>query len=142
MNKQFLGIVAAVVLLAGILLYQASMGGTSLVLPPSDLLAESKISRQRIRVAGRVADLPVNSKSEAPFELRFHIEDPEDPKGSVPVVYRGLKPDMFATGRDVIIQGQYQEGILQAKSLLTQCPSKYEPPKPTRELYTESQQKS
>ena len=48
----------------------------------------------------------------------------------IPVVYRGLRPDMFTSGRDVIIDGEFRDGVLTASSLLTQCPSKYEAPSP------------
>jgi cytochrome c-type biogenesis protein CcmE len=33
---------------------------------------------------------------------------------------------MFAEGRDVIIEGKYVEGTLQAQTIMTSCPSKYE----------------
>jgi len=37
-------------------------------------------------------------------------------------------PDMFAEGRDVIIEGRYNAGsALSAKTIMTSCPSKYEP---------------
>ena len=39
---------------------------------------------------------------------------------------------MFTAGRDVIIDGEYKDGVLQAQKLLTQCPSKYEPPSPEK----------
>jgi cytochrome c-type biogenesis protein CcmE len=33
---------------------------------------------------------------------------------------------MFAEGRDVIIEGKYVDGTLQAQTIMTSCPSKYE----------------
>jgi cytochrome c-type biogenesis protein CcmE len=33
---------------------------------------------------------------------------------------------MFAEGRDVIIEGRYVDGTLQAQQIMTSCPSKYE----------------
>jgi cytochrome c-type biogenesis protein CcmE len=45
----------------------------------------------------------------------------------VPVHYQGILPDMFAEGRDVIIEGRYEAGnALMAKTIMTSCPSKYE----------------
>ena len=50
----------------------------------------------------------------------------------MPVSYKGVKPDMFRTGADVIVEGQIgQDGILVASHLMTSCPSKYEEEKPT-----------
>jgi cytochrome c-type biogenesis protein CcmE len=62
--------------------------------------------------------------------LSFSVKNPEGGEGVVPVVYRGLKPDMFGPGRDVLIDGDYIGGSIQAAKLQTQCPSKYEPAVP------------
>jgi cytochrome c-type biogenesis protein CcmE len=77
---------------------------------------------------------PIEYQSTPPFVLKFSVEDPKDPKGSIPVVYQGLKPDMFAAGRDVLIDGDYRSGVVQAAKLQTQCPSKYEPASPESQL--------
>jgi cytochrome c-type biogenesis protein CcmE len=45
----------------------------------------------------------------------------------LPVEYTGILPDMFAEGRDVIVEGTYVNGVLRAQSVMTSCPSKYEP---------------
>ena len=46
----------------------------------------------------------------------------------VPVSYQGILPDMFAEGRDVIVEGLYTlEQQLVASTIMTSCPSKYEP---------------
>jgi cytochrome c-type biogenesis protein CcmE len=59
--------------------------------------------------------------------LSFSVKDPKGSEIPVPVVYRGLKPDMFAAGRDVLIDGDYEGSVIKAAKLQTQCPSKYEP---------------
>ena len=45
---------------------------------------------------------------------------------TLPVRYNGILPDMFAAGRDVIVEGRVEDGVFHAKALLTTCPSKYE----------------
>ena len=45
---------------------------------------------------------------------------------NLPVRYNGVLPDMFADGRDVIVEGRVEQGVFQADTLLTTCPSKYE----------------
>jgi cytochrome c-type biogenesis protein CcmE len=45
---------------------------------------------------------------------------------TLPVRYNGILPDMFAAGRDVIVEGRVENGVFHAKALLTTCPSKYE----------------
>ncbi|MCB0317300.1 MAG: cytochrome c maturation protein CcmE [Bdellovibrionales bacterium] len=134
MNRKFISIVLVFLVFGSVLAYQATQQGTSVVLKPSEILSENAgKDLKRIRVAGRVTTEPVNYQVEPEIKLTFSIQDPgsdtESNSGvSIPVVYNSLKPDMFAAGRDVIIDGEFSGGKLIAYSLLTQCPSKYEPP--------------
>lgn len=83
----------------------------------------------RIRIGGRVID-PIDYQLEPQIVLAFRVKDPKGTEDSIPVVYHGLKPDMFVAGRDVIIDNLTTRGTIQATKLLTQCPSKYEPKLP------------
>ncbi|MBX7138780.1 MAG: cytochrome c maturation protein CcmE [Oligoflexia bacterium] len=132
MNKTFIYIVCAVALIAVGLIVWATKEAAAMVLMPSQILGQPEHQDlSRIRVAGRVAPEAIDYTVSPTAELKFSIHDPGgSPEKIVPVVYRGLKPDMFAPGRDVIIDGSYANGVLQAEKLLTQCPSKYEPPLP------------
>jgi cytochrome c-type biogenesis protein CcmE len=51
----------------------------------------------------------------------------QDGSQPVPVTYKGILPDMFAAGREVVVEGRYTGGALAAKQIMTSCPSKYEP---------------
>ena len=59
-------------------------------------------------------------------ELRFRIRD-RDGSASVPVAYRGVVPDPFRDGREVIVSGELKGGTFVAErdSLVTKCPSKF-----------------
>ena len=59
-------------------------------------------------------------------ELNFELAHKDD---SVPVTvgYHGILPDMFAEGREVVVEARYQDGTLTARQIMTSCPSKYEP---------------
>ena len=138
MNRKFY-ILVGIALVAAILLIVNGVRNTaSLVFVPSQLVAQASANNNlsRIRVAGRVSSQAIDYKTEPSIELRFTVNDPPGHSASgssavsVPVIYRGLKPDMFQSGRDVIIDGAFKDGALVASSLLTQCPSKYEPPSP------------
>ena len=59
-------------------------------------------------------------------ELAFDLAR-QDGSEPVPVAYRGILPDMFAEGREVVVEGHYGAGRLAAKQIMTSCPSKYEP---------------
>src|SRR5438093_8465073 len=81
-----------------------------------------------LRVAGRVQPGSIDYDA-ATLQLRFRLaafSDENRPELSVPVSFSGIKPDMFADGRDVIVEGRYTSGVLEANQVLTSCPSKYE----------------
>jgi cytochrome c-type biogenesis protein CcmE len=50
------------------------------------------------------------------------------------VICRGQpKPDMFAANRDVIVEGSLAaDGTIEARQVLTSCPSKYVPKQPAQ----------
>lgn len=132
MKKPYLIIIIAFLCVGTLLFIQASRQGLSTVVTPDDLVKEPAKQRQRIRVAGKVADGTVEYHVTPKMLLTFSITTPGEATEGVlvPVRYEGLKPDMFQGGRDVIIDGDYKEGTLHATTLLTQCPSKYEAPDP------------
>jgi len=91
------------------------------------------LANEGVRVAGRVQ---AGSVRWDPKDLRlsFVLGPFQEGTGSqvvgVPVHYQGILPDMFAEGRDVIVEGRYDAGsALSAKTIMTSCPSKYEPEK-------------
>jgi cytochrome c-type biogenesis protein CcmE len=60
--------------------------------------------------------------------LRFRLRDVKGAT-TVPVVYKGSVPDLFKTGRDVVVDGRLRNGVFIAvpDTLVTKCPSKYAP---------------
>ncbi|MCB0310177.1 MAG: cytochrome c maturation protein CcmE [Bdellovibrionales bacterium] len=131
MNKTFWSILGLFVVVGAFIIFQATNTKAALVLYPSELAKKGAPEIiERVRVGGRVAALPISYEIEPKAKLSFSIHDPTHSEPNVQVIYHGLKPDMFAPGRDVIIDGEFSGGVLHAKTLLTQCPSKYEPPSP------------
>jgi cytochrome c-type biogenesis protein CcmE len=127
MGKVFISLVVVFIVLGGALVYQATQDTSSLVLSPSEVLAKgTSRDLKRIRVGGRIVD-PIQYQTNPQMILTFSVKNPAGGEETVPVVYHGLKPDMFAAGRDVLIDGDYLSGTIQAAKLQTQCPSKYEP---------------
>jgi len=46
---------------------------------------------------------------------------------TVPVIYRGIAPDTFTDGVDVVVEGRMgQDGTFRATTLLAKCASRYE----------------
>jgi cytochrome c-type biogenesis protein CcmE len=76
------------------------------------------------RLDGKVAAGSVVYDQKAP-RLTFRMTDG---KQAIGVQYDGLKPDAFADGRDVVVEGTFRHSdrTLIASKLVTKCPSKYE----------------
>jgi cytochrome c-type biogenesis protein CcmE len=109
------------VVLAAALVY-VSFSASSEAKSPGEVLAAGPGSTYK--VYGVVSD---DSVAHAGDELRFQIEDRENPAESLPVSYTGTVPDPFREGREIIITGELQEGTLvgERDSLITKCPSKF-----------------
>ena len=98
------------------------------------LLNQEAMTNTDVRVAGRVQDGSIQWDPAA-LNLTFRltpIEPGTIPVGAFPpgvaVSYQGILPDMFAEGRDVIVEGLYTpDQQLVASTIMTSCPSKYEP---------------
>jgi len=108
--------------LAVFLLYTSIAGGGTPTIRPSQLPGHSG----RVSLMGVVVGKPAGDAHAS--GLRFRLRDV---KGTalVPVVYTGTVPDLFRTGRDVVVDGRMRNGVFVAvpNTLVTKCPSKYSP---------------
>ncbi len=78
---------------------------------------------ERIRMAGNVVEGSIKKGDDQLF-TRFMIEQEG---AQLPVEYRGITPDMFKNGAEVIVEGAYTEsGVFQADNLMAKCASRYE----------------
>ena len=91
----------------------------------NELLAQgSSLDGRTIRVGGEVAPDVEHEVG----KLRFKIIDITSQDTTLPVVYQGLVPDTFKVGRHVVVEGRYtSRGVFEATSIITKCPSKYQP---------------
>jgi cytochrome c-type biogenesis protein CcmE len=116
--------VAAV--LAVFLLYTSIAGGGNPSIRPSQLHGRTG----KVQLAGKVVG-PVKGDAHA-AGLRFALRDVQGPRSSsVPVVYTGSVPDLFRSGRDIVVNGRLRNGVFVADpgTMITKCPSKYSPKK-------------
>ncbi len=106
---------------------------------------QGELAGQMLRVAGRVAP---GSIGWDPITLTLSFGLAQPPPADQPgvkavaasvgggpifhVICRGEpKPDMFAANRDVIVEGTLAaDGTIEARQVLTSCPSKYVPKQP------------
>ncbi|MGH7988104.1 MAG: cytochrome c maturation protein CcmE [Candidatus Binataceae bacterium] len=104
---------------------------------------QTQLGAQMLRVAGRVKPGTISWDPDS-LTLAFGLVPPPaitqpgvkpvaiaDPP-TFHVICRGQpKPDMFAANRDVIVEGRLAtDGTIEARQVLTSCPSKYVPKQP------------
>ena len=86
---------------------------------------DESVRNTNIRVNGQVDVNSVEHNSTVNSALEFIVTEGGE---SLPVIYQGIVPDTFAAGREIVIEGYLDsEGVFQADTILTKCPSKYEP---------------
>ena len=130
MNSKFL---IAIVVVAGtlsVLMYSAVSSTAKSVVTVKELVTEGS-ERSSVRLGARVAEDEICYLSQPTRQVHFKVRDITDAASEIiPVVYEGNIPDTLKNGRDVILEGDYDGTTFAASSLMTQCPSKYEPPVP------------
>jgi cytochrome c-type biogenesis protein CcmE len=112
--------------LAVFLLYTSIAGGGTPSIQPSQLADHPGT----VSLAGVVVGPVSGDAQEA--GMRFQLRDIGG-SATVPVVYHGSVPDLFNPGRDISVRGSLENGVFVAErdSLVTKCPSKYAPDKPS-----------
>ncbi|MCB8816285.1 cytochrome c maturation protein CcmE [Desulfosporosinus shakirovi] len=79
---------------------------------------------KNLKVSGKLVGESVKWEP-SKVELRFDMISEDQKKNYV--LYKGVKPDNFNDGIDVIVDGKYTvEQVFLADKVLTKCPSKYE----------------
>ena len=118
--KFFIGGAIIFVVLAWLIV--TNIGGASAqYLSVEELLAQGP-SDQMVRVSGLVLGETIDWDPQR-LVLRFEMADES---GSIPVMYEGVRPDMFQDGAQVVVEGKHSSnGMFEANSLLLKCPSKY-----------------
>jgi cytochrome c-type biogenesis protein CcmE len=87
----------------------------------AQLQAQGATLGRPVRVSG---DVVPGSIVREGATLRFSVADAG---GSLPVVYRGVVPDIFGENIQVVVEGRPGvDGAFEAKAVLAKCPSKFE----------------
>jgi cytochrome c-type biogenesis protein CcmE len=96
---------------------------------PSQVAEKKPGPERRFRLGGLVVEGSVQKNGQ---EVRFKITDL---KGELPVVYRGLLPDLFREGQGVIAEGTLgADGVFTAREVLAKHDEKYMPPEVAKAL--------
>jgi cytochrome c-type biogenesis protein CcmE len=142
-RPRFLIGVGLIAVAIGYLIFSAIRTTSEYYLTVPEVAArQGELGGQALRVAGRVKPDTINWEPST-LTLKFEIGPLPDVDASGapvkpvvasdPVSFRVVsvgepKPDMFAPGRDVIVEGKLvADGSIAATNVLTSCPSKYKP---------------
>jgi len=113
---------AIVVLVIAYLIFSSMKGATAEYVTTSEAKAVGLANRM-VRVSGVIVGDTINWDAQG-LLLKFELSDDA---GRLPVVYKGLRPDMFQDGATAIAEGKMgADGVFQASQILLKCPSKYE----------------
>ena len=105
------------------LVYANTQSNAVYYMTVSELHNCTTCTTQSVRVAGIVQKGTV-VRNDAKQQISFTISDSNGQ--SLPVVYSGIVPDIFAPGIQVVVEGHYTgQGPFQAQTLLAKCPSKF-----------------
>ncbi|MBW6517365.1 MAG: cytochrome c maturation protein CcmE [ANME-2 cluster archaeon] len=123
MNRKNKTIMAgtAVILLIGYLTITGLGNSISSYMKIADV-KNGNYEGQLISVNGSVVNNTVSWVPET-TELMFKMTDDT---GTFDVYYIGSLPNSFNSEFPIVVQGQYVEGIFNARNILVKCPSKYE----------------
>jgi cytochrome c-type biogenesis protein CcmE len=112
---------AIILVVIGWLIFSNAQGSTAYYLTVEEVMSQGPSDRM-VRVSGLVVGETVDWDPQQ-MTLRFEIADEG---GSLPVIYKGVRPDMFQDGAQAVVEGKYAtKGVFEATSLLLKCPSKY-----------------
>ena len=118
--------IGVVVIVASVayLIFSGATGSTMYFLTVPEVQQKLiALKGEPIRVAGKVTEDPI-AWDVRNLSLAFVIGDAQS---RILVHYKGVKPDMFQAGVDVVVEGRIrQDGVLVASVLMTSCPSKYQ----------------
>lgn len=124
-RKTRLVVTLGVALLLATALIYTSFSASTVARTPSQLITASTPG-ESYQLTGKVVMGSVKKDDE---KLDFAVEDRAGGSGakSIKVKYTGTVPDPFREGREVIVTGKVQNGVLIAEpgSLVTKCPSKF-----------------
>lgn len=122
-GRKILIAAALFVLVGGYLAYSGARSSMAYYLTVGELLdRRATLADSDIRLSGQVA-VDGLVWDQVSGNLRFQVTDGTQ---AIPVKYRGVVPDAFKPGADVVLEGRYDGTAFTAERLFAKCPSKFE----------------
>lgn len=126
-QKRFVYIVVALVAVgvAVWLVLNALKNNVSLYFTPTQVYNKEAPQGHSFRIGGLVEQGSVKRETDG-LTVHFVITDTHQ---SLPVVYKGILPDLFKEGKGVVAQGKMQaDGVMHAEEVLAKHDENYMPP--------------
>ncbi len=126
-QKRLMWIVAGVALVAaavGLVLF-ALKNNVSLYFTPTQVFNKEAPQGRNFRIGGLVEAGSVKRDSDG-LRVRFNISDTVN---TMPVIYKGILPDLFKEGKGVVAQGKLEsDNVFHAEEVLAKHDENYMPP--------------
>ena len=115
----------AALAIATVLVLSAFQNNLVFFFSPSQVAAKEAPVGRTFRVGGLVQAGTVKRENDG-LTVRFVVTDTAQ---SIPVVYKGILPDLFKEGRGCVAQGKIgADGVFQAEQVLAKHDENYMPP--------------
>lgn len=123
-KQRLIGVTIIIFVAIGVLLlFMNESGGVATPVSIDEVLSDQTLVGKQIEVSGKVV---AGSWVSGAKPFVFEIEDDES-EGRVRVVWNEVVPGSFGDGTSATVTGTVSEdGSIEAKYLVTKCPSKYE----------------
>ena len=122
--------VAALAIAAGLIL-NAFRSNLVFFYTPSEIAAKQAPEERSFRVGGMVVEGSLQRQADG-VSVRFVVTDTAQ---SIPVVFKGILPDLFREGKGVVAQGKLgADGVFQAEQVLAKHDENYMPPEAAEAL--------
>lgn len=132
-QKKLMWVIAMLVGVAvavGLILYAIGQQ-TDYYFDPTAISSGKAPEAKRIRAGGMVVAGSVRRDPQDPLNIQFSITDFQS---VVPVVYRGVLPDLFAENSGVVATGELKGGTFVASEVLAKHDENYMPPEVAKSL--------
>src|SRR5215203_5555565 len=111
--------------LAAFLALSAFQNNLVFFFSPTQVAAKEAPVNRTFRIGGLVEEGTLQRDNDA-LTVRFTVTDTA---ASIPVVYKGILPDLFKEGRGCVAQGKLgSDGVFQAEQVLAKHDENYMPP--------------
>ena len=120
----------ALIAVAAALVLNAFQGNVVFFFSPSQIAAKEAPLDRTFRVGGMVQSGSLKRRADG-ITVEFVVTDTAS---TIPVVYKGLLPDLFKEGKGVVAQGQLRNGVFEAREVLAKHDENYMPPEAAEAL--------